>query len=277
VECLPGKGAAGVHGFAVVDVPVDASVDTAEPVFFGHVAQAGPVPGDAPQLRPDHLVGRAAGEGNVVAAVDQRDHLGGCGTESAVARGVGGEFGGRDVASPIGLKDDSWIRVVEFRGPHADRAFRAEHVVVVFCIPCADRGVALRHADQGEGTGELDEAEVPFLQQLHGDIEEMPRRRDAPRPVLPEQGDFRLVGGPQGAVFSPEAAGGVECLSKFRACRIIEFGTAELRAAFHGPRLDLTVSWKQAAVERGESRAWAGAVERSGGAPAKRVRASRSR
>ena len=57
---------------------------------------------------------------------------------------------------------------------------------MVLGVPCANRGVALRHADKGESAREFDERKAAILENLHGDVDHVPRRGDAPGAVLPE-------------------------------------------------------------------------------------------
>ena len=113
----------------------------------------------------------------------------------------------------------------------------------------------------------FDEAQATVLQELHGDVDEVPRGRDTPRAVFPEQRDLRLVRRPDGAVRPSQAADRVEFLSEHRARGIVEVGRAKLRAAGHRPGRDVAVSWIQATIERSECRTRPGAVERAGRTP----------
>ena len=263
--------AMALHRFVVVDLPVNATVEPAQPVLLRELAQAGPAPGDAAQLRPQHQIGRAARERDIVAPDNQRDRLRARGGERRMARRVGGELRGGDVASPIGLRDHPRIGVRKRRRAHPNRALRAHDVVMGLAVPHENRRIALRHADEREGAGQIDKVEAAILQQLRADMDHVSRRRDPPRAVFPEQRDLRLIGGSHRAVGAAEAPDGAELLGEFGACRIVELAHPKLRAARHRPRRDLPVPRKQAAFERSERRAGPRAVERSRGAPPQRI------
>jgi len=95
VESLPGNGPSCLHGLGVVGKPMDVAIETAHPVLFRHVAQAGPAPSDTLQLGPQHFIGRTSRERNV----DQGDHFCSGRAKGGVAGCIGRELRGGNVAA----------------------------------------------------------------------------------------------------------------------------------------------------------------------------------
>ena len=91
---MAGKRPSCSQCLRIVKIPVNAAIQPAEPVFFRHLGQAGPVPGDPFELWPNHLIGRTAGERNVVTSQEQRKQFCCRGTERGMPRRVGGKLRG---------------------------------------------------------------------------------------------------------------------------------------------------------------------------------------
>ena len=60
MEGLACNGPSGFHCLRMVKRPMDTAIESAEAVFFRRMAETGPVPGNPPQLRPQHLIGGAS-------------------------------------------------------------------------------------------------------------------------------------------------------------------------------------------------------------------------